>query len=156
MIKRTSRNFKVPLVYGGQWKDHQTFQKWDPISKRLIQVNCCLPGRTVQSPAISYQFISVSAGSAVDPGSGNTSSNIISFPTVILNFNKTDKNANNANSYLSGILPSASITITKDISNYSVFTVNSRTDLGTYWTFNCTITSFVGAVNFGDTITLTY
>jgi hypothetical protein len=41
MIKRTSRSFKVPLVYGGQWKDHQTFQKWDPISKRLIQVNCC-------------------------------------------------------------------------------------------------------------------
>lgn len=43
MIKRTSRNFKVPLVTGGQWKDHQSFQKWDPISKRLVTVNCCLP-----------------------------------------------------------------------------------------------------------------
>lgn len=38
---RPSRNFKVPQVYGGQWKNHQTFQKWDPISKRLVQVACC-------------------------------------------------------------------------------------------------------------------
>lgn len=43
MIKRPFRSLKVPLVFGGQWKDHQTFQKWDPISKRLITVNCCLP-----------------------------------------------------------------------------------------------------------------
>lgn len=50
MIKRTSRNFKVPLVYGGQWKDHQTFQKWDPISKRLVQVSCCAPEKTVNIP----------------------------------------------------------------------------------------------------------
>jgi hypothetical protein len=43
---RPSRNFKVPLVYGGQWKDHQTFMRWDPASKRLIQVNCCPVGPT--------------------------------------------------------------------------------------------------------------
>lgn len=47
MIKRPFRDRKVPLVFGGQWKDHQTFQKWDPISKRLIQVNCCLPSKPV-------------------------------------------------------------------------------------------------------------
>jgi hypothetical protein len=41
---RPSRNFKVPLIYGGQWKDHQTFMRWDPASKRLIQVNCCPVG----------------------------------------------------------------------------------------------------------------
>ena len=40
---RPSRNFKVPQVFGGQWKDHQTFQKWDPVSKRLVQVSCCGP-----------------------------------------------------------------------------------------------------------------
>lgn len=64
MIKRTSRNFKVPLVYGGQWKDHQTFQKWDPISKRLVQVNCCAcpkpgPVNTVTATIISSHGISV-------------------------------------------------------------------------------------------------
>lgn len=66
MIKRTSRNFKVPLVYGGQWKDHQSFQKWDPISKRLITVNCCLPQKCFQpEPVTNVTLSSMVSGSAV-------------------------------------------------------------------------------------------
>jgi hypothetical protein len=66
MIKRTSRNFKVPLVYGGQWKDHQSFQKWDPISKRLITVNCCLPQKCFEpEPVTNVTLSSMVSGSAV-------------------------------------------------------------------------------------------
>lgn len=68
MIKRTSRNFKVPLVFGGQWKDHQTFQKWDPISKRLVQVNCCSTLTCKRPPTstannVSFLIISSHGGS---------------------------------------------------------------------------------------------
>lgn len=48
---RPSRSFKVPQVFGGQWKNHQTFQKWDPVSKRLVQVNCCYPSSSQPSPS---------------------------------------------------------------------------------------------------------
>lgn len=66
MIKRTSRNFKVPLVSGGQWKDHQSFQKWDPISKRLITVNCCLPEKCyTPDPVTNVTLTSMVSGSAV-------------------------------------------------------------------------------------------
>lgn len=66
MIKRTSRNFKVPLVTGGQWKDHQSFQKWDPISKRLITVNCCLPAKCYEpNPVTNVTLTSMVSGSAV-------------------------------------------------------------------------------------------
>ena len=66
MIKRTSKNFKVPLVYGGQWKDHQTFQKWDPVSKRLTTVNCCLPAKcTFPEPVTNVTLTSMVSGSAV-------------------------------------------------------------------------------------------
>lgn len=63
MIKRTSRNFKVPLVYGGQWKDHQSFQKWDPISKRIVSVNCCLPEKCYEpDPVTNVTIDSIEAG----------------------------------------------------------------------------------------------
>lgn len=66
MIKRTSRNFKVPLVTGGQWKDHQSFQKWDPISKRLITVNCCLPQKCFEpDPVTNVTLTSMTSGSAI-------------------------------------------------------------------------------------------
>lgn len=47
---RPSRNFKVPQVYGGQWKNHQTFMRWDPASKRLVQVSCCAPSQPTLGP----------------------------------------------------------------------------------------------------------
>lgn len=66
MIKRTSRNFKVPLVTGGQWKDHQSFQKWDPISKRLITVNCCLPQKCFEPDSVTnVTLTSMTSGSAI-------------------------------------------------------------------------------------------
>ena len=66
MIKRTSRNFKVPLVYGGQWKDHQSFQKWDPIGKRLVTVNCCLPQKCFEpEPVTNVTLTSMISGGAV-------------------------------------------------------------------------------------------
>lgn len=66
MIKRTSRNFKVPLVYGGQWKDHQSFQKWDPISKRLVTVNCCLPKKCFKPETpTNVQLSNILTGSVV-------------------------------------------------------------------------------------------
>ena len=40
MIKRPSRNFKVPLVWAGPKNKVQTIQKWDPVSKRLVTVVC--------------------------------------------------------------------------------------------------------------------
>lgn len=73
MIKRTSRNFKVPLVTGGQWKDHQSFQKWDPVSKRLITVNCCLPAKCYEpEPVTNVTLSSMTSGSAVVSWSGPT------------------------------------------------------------------------------------
>ena len=348
MIKRPFRSLKVPLVFGGQWKDHQTFQKWDPISKRLIQVNCCLPGRPVPcsnplpvdsvsvspssgtiswtysgietifevklyesatlpvvpngtvvftnegaltspystgftptnnyyyfasvrvkddcgyssyvyssveqytcpipsdptnvvlssltetgasiswdysgipasyevniyqsatspvdthnspiftdsgsltspysasfTPTIgyyyvasvraynacgysgyaysnerqfSYRFERVNTSAASDPGTENFSSNL-SIPNFIFNFNKTALGPLDASNYLNSIAtdpPPTTIVVTKDISNYSSLTINSRTDMGTYWTFNCSLVVGVGNVAFGDTATLTY
>jgi hypothetical protein len=218
---RPSRNFKVPLVYGGQWKNHQTFQKWDPIAKRLVQVGCCGPTATtqqscdtswyptfgyliyeqhldvypigpvyfwcnslgiVENPPVpapdydsgtgkatrcgveytvlgvvsAYKFTRVSGSIGVDPGSGNFTSNI-SPPNIVLQFNKTDKNSNDASSYLSTISGIATtLTITKDSSNYSIFNISGSTDFGTYWSFSCTISSFLGIVNVGDTVVLTY
>lgn len=78
MIKRTSRNFKVPLVYGGQWKDHQSFQKWDPVSKRLITVNCCLPQKCFQpEPVTNVTLTSMVSGSAVVSWNYSGPSNVL-------------------------------------------------------------------------------
>lgn len=106
---------------------------------------------------VNYQFVRVSGTVGVNPGSGNFSSNITSPPTVVVQFNKTDKNSLNASSYLSALASTATtFTITKDLSNYSVFTLVSSTDSVTYWIFTSTISSFLGIVNVGDTVTLSY
>jgi hypothetical protein len=249
---RPSRNFKVPQVYGGQWKNHQTFQKWDPISKRLVQVSCCpappiippevctapssvtlsisgsdliitfpsgvlmtsydgwlvnvtdgvdvglliadaavggtytSPGtastltagkqynirldctgtgdpacnftvysNTITAPTPNFQFIRVSGSG--DPGSGNFSISIVSLPNVLLNISVTDKNSQDATSWLStGVASSTTIKVQKDLSNYVLLTRNSNTDNTTYWQFDCNISSSVGIVNNGDTVTITY
>ena len=78
MIKRTSRNFKVPLVSGGQWKDHQSFQKWDPVSKRLITVNCCLPAKCYQpEPVTNVTLTSMVGGSAIVSWNYSGPSNVL-------------------------------------------------------------------------------
>lgn len=348
MIKRPFRNRKVPLVFGAQWKDHQTFQKWDPISKRLIQVNCCLPRRPNSCPGpsavnsvsivpstgvvtwnytgletifevkiyesatlpvvpngnivfqsdgiltspytssltpivdyyyfasvrvkndcgysnyvyssveqytcpvqteptnvalstltesgasvswdhidvsasfeikiyqsettpvdtgtspiftqsgsltspysasftpivgyyyvasvraydacgysgyaysnelqFSYRFVRVNTSTGSDPGAGNFSSNLV-IPNFILNFSKTAVGPLDASNYLNSIAtdpPPTTIVVRKNISNSSTLTINSRNDMGTYWTFDCSLVSGSGTVSFGDTVSLTY
>lgn len=80
MLKRLSRDFKVGAVSGGQWKDHQTFQKWDPISKRLVTVACCLPPKqnpivppTPSPPAQNYDWMLIDSDNVVWTTSGGIS-----------------------------------------------------------------------------------
>lgn len=155
MCKMPAR--KVPLVWSSSKEKVQTLTRFDPTIGRVVNTACpCVVSAEQPTPAISYEFIRISGTVGVNPGSGKFTSNL-SPPNVILQFNKTDKNLLDASSYLSTISGSATtLTTTKDPSNYSVFTINSSTDSGTFWSFNCTISSSSGIVNFGDTITLTY
>jgi hypothetical protein len=107
-------------------------------------------------PTTTFQYIRVGGGIG-DPGSGNFSTVITTPPNVVLQFSTTDKNSQDATTFLSTQLASATtITITKDISNYSNFTRNSQSNFGSFWAFNCTIASFSGFVALGDTATITY
>ena len=148
---RPSRNFKVPLVYGGEWKNSQTFQKWDPISKRLVQVNCCSVPVATNNGSVGFQFFQVTGGG--DPNSGNFAIVPISLPNVTLTISTTDKNGQNVTTWLStGVANSTYIKIEKDLSNYVVLTRLSSTNNTTYWEFNCNIFSSAGIVNNGDTV----
>lgn len=105
----------------------------------------------------TYQYILVSGSIGTNPGSGNFSTTVTTPPNVVLQFNKTDKNSLDASSYLSTISGSANtLIVTKDLSNYSIFSITGSTDLGAYWSFSCAIVSFLGIVNTGDTVTVSY
>ncbi len=155
---RLSRNYKVPVVYGNSSKI-KTVYRWDPASKRTIPVqclSCASPNLNVTPPVVSYQYIYVSGSVGIDPGVGNFSANVTVFPTVVLQFNKTDKNAQDATSFLNQITTASTIVITKDPSNYSTAIINSFVIFPTYYQFTCTVGPFVGVVTPGDTVTITY
>lgn len=157
MIKRPFRNLKVPLVFGGQWKDHQTFQKWDPISKRLITVNCTCavpaPAPAPPEPPAFYQFVRVASGG--DPGFGNFSITPASFPNVNLDVSTSDKNNQDATNLLITLSTATTIKVEKNPSNYVLLTRLSFTDNGVYWEYFCSILSSVGTVATGDTVVIT-
>ena len=159
MIKRPFRSLKVPLVFGGQWKDHQTFQKWDPISKRLITVNCTCavpapaPAPAPPEPPAFYQFVRVA--SSGDPGFGNFSIIPESFPNVYLNVSTSDKNDQDTTNLLITLSTATTIKVEKNPSNYVLLTRLSFTDNGVYWDYLCSILSSVGTVATGDTVVIT-
>jgi hypothetical protein len=159
MIKRPFRNLKVPLVFGGQWKDHQTFQKWDPISKRLITVNCTCavpapaPAPAPPEPPAFYEFVRVA--SSGDPGTGNFSIIPISLPYVYLNVSLIDKNSYDTSILITALSTATTIKAQKNPSNYVLLTRLSNIDNTTYWEFTCSILSSVGIVNPGDTVVIT-
>jgi ligand-binding sensor protein len=108
---------------------------------------------------LNFEFVNVSGSLGVDPGSGNFSGIPVSFPTVVLQFNKTDANSIDAADFLQSLYYSTLLSaarIEKDSNNYSNFIINSSTDSGTYRSFNCTVTSFAGIVLPGDTVKLKY
>ncbi len=249
MIKRTSRNFKVPLVTGGQWKDHQNFQKWDPISKRLITVNCCLPQKCFQPDPVTNVVLSsmVSGGAIVSwdytgptgvsfevniyegttenvdtsgtpkysvlggtsgaayfysntagyyyvasvrvrnnclfspyaystpvqylfsgyvymnviytgnpPDSGQLWLDVYSFPSANLGINTITGLDTDLTSWLSGtVATSTFIKLQKDLSNYVILQRVANTDWSSYWEFNVSIVSSLGALNDGDEVVVT-
>lgn len=107
----------------------------------------------------NFEFDLKAGSIGVDPGTGNFTATITSFPNVTLQFNKTDTNGINAADFLNSLYYApitSTIKITKDPSNYGVFTVNSTTDAGTYVSFACTSTSSVGAILPNDTVKVTY
>jgi len=107
----------------------------------------------------NFEFDLKAGSVGVDPGTGNFTATITSFPTVILQFNKTDTNGIDAADFLNSLYYApitSTIKITKDPSNYGVFTVNSTADAGTYVSFTCTSTSSVGAILPNDTVKVTY
>ena len=146
MIKRPSRNFKVPLVWAGPKDKEQITERWDPISKRLVRVNCC------SAIPASYEFVRI--GTAGNPGSGNFSILSHSLTNVYLRLNSTDKNGQNATSLLTTLKTSTYIKVQKDISNYQILTVLSYVDFVGYSRFDCIISSSVGTVSTGDTATI--
>ncbi len=108
---------------------------------------------------LNFEFINVSGTIGVDPGIGKYSGVTVSFPTFVLQVNKTDANGADASLFLQNLYYSAVLSaarIEKDSSNYSNIIINSRTDSGTYVSFNCTLTSFSGGAVPGDTVKLTY
>jgi hypothetical protein len=108
---------------------------------------------------LNFEFVNVLGSLGVDPGSGNFSGIAVSFPTVVLQINKTDTNSINAADFLQSLYYSPILSaarIEKDGSNYANFIINSTTDSGTYRSFNCTAASFAGVVGPGDTIKLKY
>jgi len=103
-----------------------------------------------------FQYIRVGGGIG-NPGLGNFCPVVTTPPNVVLQFSTTDKNSQDATTFLSTQLASATtIIVTKDPSNYSIFTRNSNNNFGLFWAFNCTISSFLGIVGIGDTVTVTY
>jgi hypothetical protein len=157
---RLSRNYKVPVVYGNPSGKIKTVYRWDPASRRTIPVQCLSCYAPAPAPAppptIDYQYVYISGSVGVDPGAGNFSANVTVFPTVVLQFNKTDKNAQDATSFLNQITTASTIVITKDPSNYSTATINSFVIFPTYYQFTCTVGPFAGVVSPGDTVTITY
>ena len=164
MIKRTSRNFKVPLTYGGQWKDHQTFQKWDPIGKRIVTVMCDCNPKIVPAPApappppppTNFYFTRVSTGG--DPGTGNFSIEIISPQSILgLSVSITTNTGGDATTWLStGVANATYIKVQKDLSNYVVLQRSMSVSGGTFWFFYCTIFMTAGIVNNGDSVEISY
>jgi hypothetical protein len=160
MIKRTSRNFKVPLVYGGQWKKHQTFQKWDPVSKRLVTYMCdCNPkiGVVPPPPPPPTNFYYTKTESIEDFGPGNFLVTVLSLPFVNISISNTTNTSQDASSWLSTEVSTATyIKIQKDLSNYLILERQTSTDNGNYWDFFGSIFMSAGIVNAGDSVEITY
>lgn len=145
---------KVPLVWKSAKQSDQTLLKYNPATKTVVQVGCgCAVATPPPPPVTSFQYIRVSQSG--DPGSGNFAIIPNGLPNVILNISITDKNSQDATTFLSvNISGTLNIKIQKDPNNYVLLTRNSNTDNTTYWSFNCTIVSNVGIVNNGDTVTI--
>jgi hypothetical protein len=126
---------------GGGIFENSTYVYSDPVQYTGIQ---------------PFQYIRVGGGIG-NPGLGNFCPVVTTPPNVVLQFSTTDKNSQDATTFLSTQLASATtIIVTKDPSNYSIFTRNSNNNFGLFWAFNCTISSFLGIVGIGDTVTVTY
>ena len=150
---------KIPLVWKGQKDSDQTYFKYDPATRSVVQIGCgCITSQPTPPPPTNFQFIRVSGSQGVDPGSGNFALILIN-PALplILQLNITDANSQNAASWLSTEIANCThIKIQKDLYNYVVLNRLTSTDNTMYWEFNCTVFSSAGIVNLGDTVTITY
>ena len=159
MLKRLSRNFKAPLIYGGQWKDHQTFQKWDPISKRLVTVACCdaappSPPQPSPPPIPTEVFYRYFVGQSGQVKYATIIYNVpISLKISVLDTFSVDQTA-----FLQAMSMATTITLTSvaNPSIYYVLTINSTTSDSNYWTYYYTLTSFTGSLIDNEQIKITY
>jgi hypothetical protein len=105
---------------------------------------------------LNFEFVRVAGSLGVDPGTGNFTTTLTSPGNVTLQFNKTDTNSIDAADFLYSLSVGTTLKITKNLSNYSTFTIASSSDNGTYWSFACVIVSSVGVINISDTAKLTF
>lgn len=155
MIKRPYRNLKVPLVFGGQWKNHQTFQKWDPISKRLVQVNCCetppVPMNSVIPAEVFYRYFL--------GGSGQVKyATIIDVAPISLKISVLDIFSVDQTAFLQAMSTATTITLTSvvDPNIYYTITVDSTTSDSNYWTYYYTSFSSNGTLTDNEQVRITY
>lgn len=148
-----SGNRRVPLVYGSSKKTPS--YSYNPAMSTAIRV-CfrCPPAPQVNNQPI-FQAVSATPG---DPGSGNLTIQLISYPTVELRVSIYNIYSVNISTFLSAMATATTINIQKigDPSQFANLTRNSATNNTTYWAYGATIAGGSGTVSPGDYVITSY
>ena len=142
----------TPITCGPDFTHYSYFK-----GCRSLKHHTCIVQSAPPPPVNTLNYTYITGGSG-DPGTGNFRPNLLSFTNVLLNLSTTDADSDNVSALLLAMSTSTTITFykTANPSVNSTLTLNSATNNGTFWTFNCTIVTTVGTPSPGDNITFTY
>jgi hypothetical protein len=143
----------TPVSCGPNFTHYEYFKG----CRTLKHTTCSTPG-PAPPPVNTLNYTYVAGGGIGNPGSGNFRPALVSYPTILLQLSIIDADGDTVSSLLTAMASATSITFykTTNPSVTTTSTVNTATNNGAYWTFNCTVTSTAGTPTNGDNITFTY
>ena len=150
-----SGNRRIPLVYNSSKKTPG--YAYNAMLSRPIRIGCltCPPASAQANNSPVFQVVTATPG---NPGNGNLTIELFSFPTVELRVNINNIYSANVSSFLSAMASATTITIQKN-DNPAIFatlTKTSATNNTLYWSYGASISGGVGVISAGDYVLISY